>query len=104
MGGDLLATGCAAVTFPLPLDALQGTSVHGHCFLQCGTLLPVASPGALAHLVPSLRLAAGLGVVLPTRLGRLEVNYCVPLRYQEHDRVRHGVQVGLRDAQNLTHA
>lgn len=84
----------------IPLDALRDTAVHGHCFLHCGTLLPrAASP--LADVASSLRLAAGLGVVLPTRVGRLEVNYCVPLRWQQHDRLRHGVQVGLRTLDSL---
>jgi hypothetical protein len=36
------------------------------------------------------------GVVFPTRIGRLEVNYCVTLRAQEHDRPKRGVQFGLR--------
>ena len=36
------------------------------------------------------------GVVFPTRIGRLEVNYCVTLRAKEHDRPKRGVQFGLR--------
>ena len=79
----------------IPLDALRDTSVHGHCFVQCGTLLPLAAT-PLGDVASSMRVAAGLGVVLPTRLGRLEVNYCLPVKWLTHDRLRHGLQVGLR--------
>jgi hypothetical protein len=36
------------------------------------------------------------GVVFPTRIGRLEVNYCFTLRALQHDRPKQGVQFGLR--------
>ena len=100
LGGDLLCSGCAAITFPLPLEALQDTTVHGHCFVQCGTLLPLAA-SPLGQVASTMRVTAGLGIVLPTRLGRLEVNYCVPLKSHAHDRLRHGMQVGLRTLDSL---
>jgi hypothetical protein len=34
--------------------------------------------------------------VFPTRIGRLEVNYCVTLRALAYDRPKRGVQFGLR--------
>jgi len=93
LGGDLLCAATAAVTFPLPHEALRAAGVHGHVFVNAGTLLPLA---AASELTSSLRAAAGAGVVLPTRLGRLEVNYCLLLRTMQHDRAKAGIQVGLR--------
>jgi hypothetical protein len=38
--------------------------------------------------------AAGIGLVFPTQLGRLEANYCWVLTSQEHDRLRRGFSFG----------
>jgi outer membrane protein assembly factor BamA len=43
-----------------------------------------------------MRASAGVGLVFPTKLGRLEVNYCCCLRAREHDLLRRGLQFGLR--------
>jgi outer membrane protein insertion porin family len=37
---------------------------------------------------------AGVGLVFPTHLGRLEANYCWVLTSQEHDRLRRGFSFG----------
>ena len=57
-----------------------------------------AGPGAVRsveHVQQSLRAAAGAGVVFPTRIGRLELNYCHVLRAMVDDRPKSGFQVGL---------
>lgn len=36
----------------------------------------------------------GVGLVWPTRLGKMELNFCRVLRAQEHDHVKTGVQFG----------
>jgi len=93
LGGDLLFSALAAVTFPLPSEVLNEVGVHGHVWANAGTLLPLA---AWQQARASLRLSTGLGLVFPTRIGRMEVNYCVVLRKQEHDELRRGIQFGLR--------
>lgn len=88
-------------------------------FLNAGTVLPLTGPGAarsVDDIAQSMRAACGAvranaasalcdrtvsdfgsqGVVFPTRIGRLEVNYCFTLRALQHDRPKQGVQFGLR--------
>ena len=43
----------------------------------------------------SMRAAAGAGIVFPTRIGRLEINYCHVLRALDNDRPKAGFQFGL---------
>jgi outer membrane protein assembly factor BamA len=97
---------------------LRKVGIFGQVFVDAGTVLPLSGPGAassIADVGQSMRAAAGAvrslalwncsrtpsdrdsqGVVFPTRIGRLEVNYCVTLRAKEHDRPKRGVQFGLR--------
>jgi outer membrane protein insertion porin family len=42
----------------------------------------------------TLRWSAGAGLVLPTVFGRFEANYVMVLSHQEHDRLKHGLQLG----------
>lgn len=93
LGGDLVASVTAAVTWTLPHPLLRGAGVHGHAWADGGVLLPLAGGGSLAQ---ALRGAVGLGVVFPTAIGRLELNYCVAAAAAAHDRVKHGLQWGLR--------
>ena len=102
----------------LPHATLRKVGIFGQVFVNAGTVLPLSGPGAarsIADIGQSMRAAAGAvrqccvclaecassdfasqGVVFPTRIGRLEVNYCVTLRAMEHDRPKRGVQFGLR--------
>nr|GEY17357.1 sorting and assembly machinery component 50 homolog B-like [Tanacetum cinerariifolium] len=40
----------------------------------------------------SFRSSVGIGLVVPTKLFRMEVNYCYILKQHEHDRAKTGVQ------------
>jgi hypothetical protein len=55
-------------------------------------LLLLPSPLLLPLLLPGM--FAGVGLVFPTQLGRLEANYCWVLTSQEHDRLRRGFSFG----------
>uniref|UniRef100_A0A383VZ95 Bacterial surface antigen (D15) domain-containing protein n=1 Tax=Tetradesmus obliquus TaxID=3088 RepID=A0A383VZ95_TETOB len=46
------------------------------------------------ELGATFRWSAGVGLVFPTQLGRLEANYCWVLTSQEHDRLRRGFSFG----------
>ncbi|CAH1430699.1 unnamed protein product [Lactuca virosa] len=63
VGGDLAVTGFADLSFDLPLKYRD-----------------------------SFRSSAGFGLIVPTKLFRMEVNYCYIVRQHEHDRAKTGVQ------------
>lgn len=44
LGGDLFCSLLAAVTFPLPGPALQAAGVHGHVFVNGGSLVGLSRP------------------------------------------------------------
>ena len=96
LGGDFMASALAAVTFPIPYQPLAEVGVHGHAFVNAGTLLPLAAAAGRAREGPAVRASCGLGLVFPTKLGRLEVNYCLAVRAARGDEVRRGWSFGLR--------
>ncbi|CAI5482151.1 unnamed protein product [Closterium sp. Yama58-4] len=51
------------------------------------------------EVLAAMRCTAGVGLVWPTLIGRLEANYCFILRKHPHDvAVKHGLQVGFNAA------
>ncbi|PNH06935.1 Sorting and assembly machinery component 50 A [Tetrabaena socialis] len=99
LGGDAYTSIFASLMFQLPHPALQLLKVHGHAFVNGGNVVQLAgtgrSPGAmLSELGSTFRWSCGLGLVIPTPMGRFEANYCVVMAAQEHDRVRRGLQLG----------
>ena len=54
----------------------------------------MASLGSVVARVSCLWHAQGVGLVLPTTIGLLEVNWCRVLAHQPTDTVRHGLEVG----------
>eukprot|EP00899_Mesostigma_viride_P022848 jgi/Mesvir1/3748/Mv15023-RA.1 len=114
IGGDLSLGAFAALTYtPAGLPALlRSWNVHTHAFVNVGTLLPLpagaslpsclqTSPAqwrvrsSLRSFAESFRASVGVGIVVPTRFGALELNLCQPLRYQQQDRPKRGLQLGL---------
>ncbi|CAK9863817.1 unnamed protein product [Sphagnum jensenii] len=99
LGGDLAVSGFADFSFDLPLAALKEYGIHVHTFACTGNLVPLTGenrqPWSLAEFISGFRCSTGLGLVIPTKLFRLEVNYCYLLRYQENDRIKRGFQISL---------
>lgn len=81
LGGDALLAATAALSFDLPHPTLRKLGVHGHVFGCVGNLLPFADvlkctrdPARSAEdFVANTRATAGVGIVLPTPIGRIEV-------------------------------
>lgn len=48
--------------------------------------IDVLSHGELQGVLQQCRLSLGLGLLLRVGIGRLELNYCIPLRAQSSDR------------------
>ena len=109
LGGDLCAALTARVAIPLPGAVLQALEWHAHAFVGAGTCLTWADARKIKDRVQQdhktnrervrdalgpFRVAVGLGLVAPTRLGQLEVNYVRPLIFRNTDLARFGLQFG----------
>lgn len=96
VGGDLAVTAFADLSFDLPLRVLREAGIHGHAFACTGSLNKLTENAykdlSLQKFQESFRASAGFGVIVPTKLFRMEVNYCYILKQQEHDRGKTGVQ------------
>jgi outer membrane protein insertion porin family len=76
LGGDISVTGFADLSFDLPWKYLRERNVHGHCFICGGNLIGLPDIDqfmSVKRFWSSTRVSAGAGLVIPTRLFRLEV-------------------------------
>lgn len=99
LGGDLFCSVLAAFNFPLPFETAKAMGMHGHVFINGGSIVGLAgqrkSVGDCGReFGRSFRWSAGAGVVLPTNIGRLELNVCQILAKQQNDSARRGLQFG----------
>uniref|UniRef100_J3N5C8 Bacterial surface antigen (D15) domain-containing protein n=1 Tax=Oryza brachyantha TaxID=4533 RepID=J3N5C8_ORYBR len=96
LGGDIAVTAFADLSFDIPLKPLRELGIHGHAFVSAGNLARLAEPDLrkfpLANFLQTFRSSAGFGVVMPTRLFRVEVNYCHILKQFDHDMGKAGIQ------------
>lgn len=83
-GGDVFFTACTAVTADLPSQPLRAFAIKMHAFVNAGNCVGAGDSGSAISKVPQLfakyRSVMGIGVVLPLQIGRVELNYCWPLR------------------------
>ncbi|KAK7300497.1 hypothetical protein RJT34_11342 [Clitoria ternatea] len=93
-GGDLAVTAFADLSFDLPIRWLREHGIHGHVFAGSGSSAKLTqneyknwSP---RKFIESFRTSVGCGIVIPTRLFRLEGNYFYIIRKGEHDRGKTG--------------
>lgn len=102
LGGDLAVTGFADISFDLPMGFLREQNIHGHCFICAGNLIGLSEQDrasfSLQRFLSSFRCSAGAGIVIPTRLFRLEVNFCQILRQFDNDRSKRGIQLSFSSA------
>ncbi|KAL9252966.1 Sorting and assembly machinery component 50-like protein [Drosera capensis] len=96
LGGDLALTAFADLSFDLPLKLFRDAGIHAHTFACAGNLAKLSEGEYRNFSVPrflqSFRSSAGVGIIVPTRLFRMEVNYCYILRQFEHDQGRTGIK------------
>lgn len=96
VGGDLALTAFADLSFDLPLKVLRDAGIHGHAFACTGSLNKLTENSyrelSLQKFKDSFRNSVGIGLVVPTQLFRMEVNYCHILKKQEHDKGKSGIQ------------
>lgn len=87
-GGDVLLAGGAELIAKLPGEVLRELDVRGRVFANAGNLLSLAGPSrpAAEHwrtLRQSYRASVGVGLLVPTSFGRLELNFSQPVRMQQ---------------------
>lgn len=79
IGGDLAVTAFADLTFDLPSRVLQEAGVHGHIFACTGSLNNFSEYAykefSFQKLRDSFKSWAGIGIIIPTKLFRMEVSY-----------------------------
>nr|XP_043612320.1 sorting and assembly machinery component 50 homolog B-like [Erigeron canadensis] len=96
LGGDLAVTAFADLSFDLPLKVLRDSNIHAHAFACAGSLTKLTENSfrefSFQKYRDSFRSSAGFGLIIPTRLFRMEINYCYILKQHEHDRAKTGVQ------------
>ena len=77
LGGDLAVSAFADLSFDLPIKLLKDTGIHGHAFLSAGNLAKLSESEYKNFSLPefrrTFRSSAGIGIILPTNLFRLEV-------------------------------
>ncbi|KAK9700003.1 hypothetical protein RND81_08G210300 [Saponaria officinalis] len=96
LGGDLAVSAFADLSFDLPFKVLNENGIHGHVFAATGNLAKLTENEwrnfSAKGFMESFRSTVGCGIILPTKLFRVEVNYCHIVRQFEHDHGKTGVQ------------
>ncbi|CAN6982123.1 hypothetical protein Bca4012_003958 [Brassica carinata] len=94
IGGDAAVTAFADLSFDLPVRWLRERGVHGHVFACAGNMAKLTENEfrnvTAPKLLETFRTSVGAGIVLPTSLFRMEINYCHILKKQEHDKAKSG--------------
>ncbi|CAA7034407.1 unnamed protein product [Microthlaspi erraticum] len=94
VGGDAAVTAFADLSFDFPVRWLRERGIHGHVFACAGNMAKLTENEfrnlSAPKFLETFRTSVGAGIVLPTSLFRMEVNYCHILKKQEHDRAKSG--------------
>lgn len=94
VGGDVAVTAFADLSFDFPLRWFRERGIHGHVFACAGNMAELSGNKYRNFTAPkfleTFRSSVGAGIVLPTSLFRMELNYCHIVKKQEHDRAKSG--------------
>ncbi|CAH2054107.1 unnamed protein product, partial [Thlaspi arvense] len=94
VGGDAAVTAFADLSFDFPVRWLRERGIHGHVFACAGNMAKLSENEFRNFTAPkfleTFRTSVGAGIVLPTSLFRMELNYCHIMKKQEHDRAKSG--------------
>ncbi|PKI46693.1 sorting and assembly machinery component 50 homolog B-like [Punica granatum] len=97
VGGDIAVTAFADLSFDLPFKWSRKSGIYGHVFACAGNLAKLSQNEfrnfSFQNFVKSYRSSVGAGIVVPTNIVRLEVNYCYVLRQFDFDRGKAGLRV-----------
>ncbi|XP_052187625.1 uncharacterized protein LOC127798230 [Diospyros lotus] len=95
-GGDLTVTAFADLSFNLPSRVFQEAGIRGHLFACAGNVSKLTDNAyrdfSFQKFTESFRSSAGFGIIVPTRLFSMEVNYCYIVKQLQHDHGKTGLQ------------
>ncbi|XP_022733568.1 uncharacterized protein LOC111287342 [Durio zibethinus] len=93
-GGDLAVTALADLSFDLPSRWFRERGIHAHIFACAGNVAKLTAIEYQSFLVrkfiESFRSSVGVGIVIPTSLFRMELNYCYILKKFDQDHAKAG--------------
>lgn len=97
LGCDAVFNAQAAVQFPLPVQSLREQGLMGQVFANAATGVLLGPGRSMGDAIDEARMRAsvGAGLLLPTGLGNLEVNYCHVLKREALDKLSGRIQIGL---------
>lgn len=97
LGGDLAVAAFADLSFDLPIKWLRERGVHGHIFAGAGNLAKLTENEfqnfSFQKFLKSFRSTVGVGIVVPTKIFRLEGNFYYILKQHDHDRGKTGFRL-----------
>ncbi|KAE8731753.1 Aluminum induced protein with YGL and LRDR motifs [Hibiscus syriacus] len=93
-GGNFTVTALADFSFDLPSRWLRERGIHAHVFAFAGNVANLTDKEfrsfSMQKFVESFRSSAGVGIVIPTSLFRMELNYCYILKKFTGDHAKAG--------------
>ncbi|XP_008811682.2 SAM50-like protein SPAC17C9.06 [Phoenix dactylifera] len=96
LGGDLAVAAFVDLSFDLPFKLFRESGIHGHVFINAGNLAKLTENTfkdfSFWNFGESFRSSAGFGIIFPTKLFRMEINYCYILKQFGHDNGKTGLQ------------
>ncbi|KAL8161046.1 hypothetical protein V2J09_012535 [Rumex salicifolius] len=96
IGGDLALNAFVDLSFDLPFKKMREAGIYGRAIASAGSLTTLSENKfrdfSLQKFYQSVRSYVGFGVTIPTKLFKLEVNYCHILKESEHDKGKTGLQ------------
>ncbi|XP_048325445.2 uncharacterized protein LOC107413914 [Ziziphus jujuba] len=99
IGGDLAVTAFADLSFDLPIRWLREHGVHGHIFAGSGNTAKLTENEfrnfSFRRFFESFRSSVGAGIVIPTKVFRLECNYYYILKQFDNDRGKTGFRFSI---------
>ncbi|KAI4385645.1 hypothetical protein MLD38_003641 [Melastoma candidum] len=99
IGGDLAFTAFADLSFDLPFNWCRGSGIYGHVFGCAGNLARLSQNEyknfSFQDFLKTYRSTVGVGIVMPTNIVRLELNYCHVMRQFSYDKRKAGFQVSI---------
>ncbi|KAI9314954.1 bacterial surface antigen [Dichotomocladium elegans] len=97
-GGNIFYAAGISLTTPIP-GVIDQCPIKAHAFFNSGNIMTtpknVPVNAMYNELFHDSRTSVGAGLIFYHELARVEVNFCVPLRFRTEDRPQHGLQFGL---------
>ncbi|XVF70338.1 hypothetical protein PTKIN_Ptkin11bG0153800 [Pterospermum kingtungense] len=94
LGGDLAVTALADLSFDIPSRWFREKGIHAHVFACAGNVAKltgnVYQTFSIQKFKESFKSSVGVGIVIPTSLFRMELNYCYILKKFDHDHAKAG--------------